>query len=546
MKTSSTVVSNHDAQYQQVEELISDRIATHRGPVFRTDVNVRTRLNGSPDSDALTDRLWAAYIEALPPEVRQHYTCHSCRRFIQRFGGLVGINPSTGVAVPLLWDPKSVPELFRGAFERLDQLVQQARVIGVFRWNRKEQIWGQKEAGGWSHLYGVPARAQGESPRNKAGEEMAELVQDFRITNNALRTFPIEVARQAVTILSADAVSRSEKALGHAQWFLTLHEDVVGKKRALRENVVWAAVATAPKGYAHIRASMIGTLLDDLLAGRPIETIRRKWAEKMNPLQYRRPTAAPKLQSIQRAEQLVEELGVRRALERRYATLDDVLEKLWTPPVVMPAQGSEGGVFDHLRADKRPLRELHLPEKPITWEKFQERVLPTAEKILVKAPARGAYYGLVTAVDPDAPAIIQWDGLEGHPRNPVSWYFHAYGSTAGQWDLTAGWTPVAAVFRPPHRWQEPDRFQHFEDQVFFGLEGARDLDTTVGIGLFPEILRSEFHSIRSVVEAHSNKQNLEQRVATGAHGLALTAGSKVQVRVTTKDGVADYLIDRME
>ena len=40
------------------------------------------------------------------------------------------------------------------------------------------------------------------------------------------------------------------------------------------------------------------------------------------------------------------------------------------------------------------------------------------------------------------------------------------------------------------------------------IEGARD-SKNAGIALFPEIMRSEFHSIRTTIEAYSNSEKLE-------------------------------------
>jgi hypothetical protein len=86
------------------------------------------------------------------------------------------------------------------------------------------------------------------------------------------------------------------------------------------------------------------------------------------------------------------------------------------------------------------------PQK-MTLEKFQRTVLPSALEVFFKVPAgRAQFYGLTTAVHPDAPPIFQWDGLDGYPRNPVSWYVYDKGSWAKGWGLTAGaWAKVTAV-----------------------------------------------------------------------------------------------------
>lgn len=53
---------------------------------------------------------------------------------------------------------------------------------------------------------------------------------------------------------------------------------------------------------------MIGTLLDDIASGMSFDSVSRRFAEKMHPLQYQRPQAAPSAGNIAQAEKIVEKL----------------------------------------------------------------------------------------------------------------------------------------------------------------------------------------------------------------------------------------------
>ena len=79
--------------------------------------------------------------------------------------------------------------------------------------------------------------------------------------------------------------------LGMAEWFLEVLQ-LVKEKRATR-NIIWYKAATAPVGFCHISSNVIGTLLDDIAAGYDFNTVSRKFAEKMNPLQYQRAAGRP-------------------------------------------------------------------------------------------------------------------------------------------------------------------------------------------------------------------------------------------------------------
>ena len=147
---------------------------------------------------------------------------------------------------------------------------------------------------------------------------------------------------------------------------------------------------------------------------------------------------------------------------------------------------------------------------------------------------------MVTAVNPDSPPMLQWYGQEVLPRNPVSWYFWHGGTTAHHWGLAAGWNKVAAVCLKPCHWQS-DKFVHQGGGVFLVLSDARD-SRSAGGGYFPETLRSEYHGIRSVIEAHSRSAELLGREEGNANGISLNEASPLLARVKSASGLASYQV----
>ena len=77
--------------------------------------------------------------------------------------------------------------------------------------------------------------------------------------------------------------------------------------------------------------------------------------------------------------------------------------------------------------------------------------------------------------------------------------------------------------------------------MFFVLPGARD-SRDAGGGFFPETLRSEYHGIRSVMEAHSRSSTIAGKEEGTANGIALGNQTGLLVRVKTKDGLANYSV----
>lgn len=486
--------------------------------------------------------LFDAYLFGLPRKRTQHYTCSACRKFIDGYGGLVTIGQD-GVTHPVIWPrPEDVPEFFRESTTAIRALVMNSKVTGVFL--SPLRVLGTPITGPWRHLHTfnvVPFMA---TRFRTAGQAMAEKLEEYGMLQRALAEFPIETVEQAERILKSETLYRSEKCLGVATWLLGLHRSLATvKNKNRRSNLVWRDIASAPIGFAHVRSTMIGTLLDDIAAGLSFEEVSKRFADKMHPLQYQRPSAPPSAGNIARAEAVVAELQAAGALRRRFARLSDI-KALWTPA---PPDQPKGGVFGHL-IEKKPKGGIELPAVTMTWEKFQRTVLPDASEISFLVPGVGGFTALLTAADPLAPPILQWDSLE--ERNPVSWYFYNGGSTARTWGLETGrYVHVTAICLKPSMWGSRPLTHHGEG-VFLLLHGARD-SRGAGLALFPETLKSEFHEIRRTIESFSNNGVLEGRAEAEACGFGLMKGEGSEwsafLRVTDRTGgVANYKLDRWD
>lgn len=523
---------DRDRAYVRHRDQIRARVDRASGPLFSTDA---------------TD-LYATYLAALPAAWQQRFACATCRRFVDTYGGLVQLDEA-GRAQPLLWDSAEAPEPYRAAVSAVARAVTRAAITGVAL--RPEAAWGRAEAGGWTHLSGTPPeglRFKAGPLRTAAAEEAARR-EDFATLSRGLAAFPLPLVEQAAALLSSGQLYRSEASIGVATWLVALHRArAAARGAAERENLVWRAAATAPPGFAHVRSTMIGTLLEDLLEKRPFEEVKARFDAKMHPLQYQRPQAPPTAGNIADAERIVAKLGLEPALERRFARLDDV-QALWTPRAAPPAE--RGGVFSHLQPKARPAPEpMDLPATKITWEKFARTVLPNAEHIALLIPSANASYAtLVTAADPEAPPILQWD--HAARRNPVSWYTYVKGSPPKQWNLTAGaWVEVTAVTLSPPMWgDEPNRHAHHGKAVFLLLAGARDTGHTKSGGYFPSMLRSELHAVRATLEAHALQAAIAGLEEASAAGLMLSASSAswdAHVRVTTGSVRTAFVLERWD
>lgn len=530
--------NSDDHDYHGFLANLQDRFAANtanfKNPVFRVD---------APD-------LWDVYIAHFKDEERQFHNCSACRRFIREAGGLVTIDEK-GRQQSALWHVADAPRLYKSSVDAVAQMVKRAPIVSPYL--TSDPTLGQPLTGVWRHMaLTTPASAPFRYVKRvlSAKQRMAEMIQDFKSVSRALSEFSVTTLDTAVNLLKTDALYRSEKLLGAAEWLFKLQTAVIAAKTSQgATNVVWLAIATAPTGFCHPRSGVIGTLLEDLQTGLAFKDVAAKFKAKMHPLVYQRPQTAPKAGNVLAAERLVQQLGIAPSLERRYARYEDIPVLRWHARAEPLTTLGGAGVFGNVEVRKPKSKPpVTVPGKSITWRSFADTVLPTVESLELLVPSVGAFAALVTAVHADAPPILQWDLDDA--RNPMSWYQYAGGSLPSMWNLTEGaWVKVTAVTDAPHMWWSAGLFRHIGERVFFLLDGCRQNESE-GLGLFPEILKSDLHSARRTLEAYSQTHKLQEPEQATACGVCLQpASAKVfpLLRVTLGGGVAvQYKIDRWD
>lgn len=406
-RTDEEINLRKNDNYKEFENSIINRfnsVANKENPLFITDAK----------------DLWDIYLSNLPEEGRQHYNCNCCRHFIERYGSLAVVNEN-GEIESALWT-EDVPKFFGVSCEKLKDAVSKSRIKNVFI--SDDKTLGNTVTGIWSHIHVIMPKNMVNTSRIKnAYQLMAEKLEDRRMLNEALQEYSLDNINQAVNILNSESLYRGENCLGIAKYFQSIHNDRNKcKSSRIKENITWVYVAKAPSGFAHIKSSMIGTLLDDIKEGLTFESIRRRFAEKMNPSNYMRSQSAPTEGNIEQAEKIVEKLGITESLRRRYATFEEIPYFIWknNQNVKGNVSSEKTGVFSNIIPKGKAVvssNNVDLPATVMTWDKFKRTVLPTAENIEIKVEDFNRLMALVTAANETSENILQWD-------NPFSWYYH--------------------------------------------------------------------------------------------------------------------------
>jgi len=260
----------------------------------------------------------------------------------------------------------------------------------------------------------------------------------------------------------------------------------------------------------------------------------------------------PSAATVRQAEDLVSKLGIASALRRRFARLSEI-PKIWEPAPISESRAGSA-VFANVRTKEimavpTGTSSLELPIQIMTWEKFRDTIMPDVLSMkFFAANVKHNYIGLLTAADPEAKPILQWDSIDA--RNTVSWFVYNGGSLPGRWELPVGFHKVNAIVEQPTAWNKTDvhQFFHHGDSVIFVLNGARNLGTKNSC-IFPEQLRTELHGIRSVIEAYSQSTSPEGAEEADANGVRLDKGqppiATFNLQCKLRNGAtANYQLDR--
>lgn len=406
-------------------------------PLFRTDVE--------------KELLWLTYLESFPagtnPKMRERteYDCSACRGFIKAVGSVVAVIDGQFVS---LWDV-DVPYPYNVVAAALSELVKGAPIKNVLLHDQAavgvdknfQEVDGEVLT--WTHFHIV--LPQGCVSRDRgAAYGTAQSTRD--VFQRALEEITIDALDTTIDLIAQGSLYRGEEHLATVQSFLKQKKAyVAAKSDRERELLTWQQGLSS--AITHVRNSAIGTLLDDLAKGTPLDDAVRMFESKVAPANYKRPKAPVTKAMIERARKTVEELGYASALDRRFARVEDVTinNVLFANRDARKAMNAD--VFDALVSTTRPSTKSLEKVEEVGIEAFIETILPkaTALELLFENRHAGNLVNLVAPASPDAKLLFKW------PNN-FSWAYNGDladsikervktrgGSVTGDFRASLGW-----------------------------------------------------------------------------------------------------------
>lgn len=368
------------------------------------------------------DDLFAAYLAAFPEGTnpifreRTEHDCSCCRNFIKHLGPIVAIIGGERVTV---WDltalyDNMLAEEYQIVAGVLAGLVKAAPIKGLFR--SKEPGYGaiqsleRREDGTvhtWNHFHG---RVASRHASNTPGQVVGDYATTAGVFKRGLEELNAEAFNTVIELIGQKSLYKGDEFLPALRSFRNLQSQYKALEGQEQQDFIWAN-AGAPA--ARFRNTAIGTLIVDLSDGIDLEPAVKAYESKVAPENYKRPSALITPRMIEAAVKTIDDLGLRTALERRYARLSDVSVNnvLWVDSGTAPLM--KDALTSSLMSAVAPTMTVIDAEKAhdIDINDFMANVLPGASSIelVVRNSQQANFVSLTAPMHAEVEQLFKWD-----------------------------------------------------------------------------------------------------------------------------------------
>lgn len=441
------------------------------------------------------DKLWTTYLTAFPEGTnpvfreRTEHDCSCCRHFIKNIGGIVYIDNSKLVSI---WDIK-VGGGYQAVADALSTLVKGSTIDNIFLsseaaigTDKNFEISDSKTLT-WEHFY-LRQPTELVVAKKDIGTKLGEVRSTYDVMLRSLEELTLESVDTIIELIDQGSLYRGKE-----------HKHVLTKFRPIkvefdklassekRSLFCWSRVASTPAGVARIRNTVIGTLLVDLSEGKEIDDSVKAFEAKVAPANYKRPTALVTKAMIKKARKKVEEIGLTSALERRFATLDDISVQNVLFANHDAKKKLNADVFDEITPKATASKKLDKIEE-IGIDDFIQNVLPkiTSLEVMVENAHLNRLVSLIAPCDLTAKKLFKWD-------NNFSWSYQGDFADSIKEKVKKAGGNVTGDLRCSLSWfnyddldlhmKEADGFEiYFRDKRSPRSTGSLDVDMNAGSG----------------------------------------------------------------
>lgn len=376
------------------------------------------------------DQLWSHYLDSFPEGTneiyreRREYDCSCCRQFVKNIGNVVIIKNNQ---IQTVWDFETGDTKFQPVLDALSRFVKSQAVSDV--WINKERKIGTKNnfeqlANGsvkeWNHLFlELPNKFVNTSRSSEA--EVKGGLRDIRnVFKRSLDELTQESLETVLELIAQNSLYKGEEWKGVLNEFLKLKKQYNQlQTEEEKNNYTWEQSVKIGGSIGKIRNHSIGTLLVNISEDMDLDTAVRKYEQIVAPSNYKRPKAIFTKKMLEDAKRTIQDLGYMEALNRRYATLDDITVNniLFSNKDVAKRIGG-GDIFEEMLGEVSHNPKKFNKVEEVSIENFVNNVLPSAKEIEIMLENKHSK-NMVSLIAPENKAsdsMFKWD-------NGFSWAY---------------------------------------------------------------------------------------------------------------------------
>ena len=441
--------------------------------------------------------IWDIYLTSFPAgsdpvyKNRSEHDCNSCKSFIRAVGNLIVIIDGK---LTTIWDVQ-VPEPYQTVVNALSAWVKSCEIENFFLSTEDhagvektlQHILGSTQINTWIHL-NVRFKPTNIETKDGIGPKLSEYRSNKDVFLRSLNEITLDSLDTVLDLISQNSLYRGEEHTFVLNSFRALKIEFLKlRSPELKNFFAWSKLKTVPVSVSKIRNTSIGTLLVDLSGDTDLDIAVKSFESKVAPSNYKRPTALVTKAMIAKAKETIEELGFTSALERRYATLDDI-----TINNILFANREtrkKMDIFDEVSAEVTEQVKNFDKVEEVSIDDFISKILPKAEslEIMFDNNHLGNLVSLVAPVNATAKNMFKWD-------NNFSWSYTGEVTDSIKERVKQAGGKVDGEFRASLSWYNYDDLDlHLIEpngnEIYYGSKssytskGNLDVDMNAGGGL---------------------------------------------------------------
>lgn len=461
------------------------------------DAKVLFTVNVDPE------RFYNLYLDSFPDGTnniyrkRREYDCSCCRHFIRDLGNVVTIKNGK---VDTIWNLNINDGTYSVVAKVMDLYIKKCFINGVYV--RDEAVIGTKksremlptgEVNTYDHFFmNIPKKFI------YTGYETKDTVKgNYNAIKHVFKRSLDEISIEATeTVLELIAQNSLYKG---AEWKKPLTEFKRYQKEYSEMNegrekdlYAWEKSIEAGAVIGKIRNHSIGTLLVNISEGMELDTAVKKYEQIVAPANYKRPKAIFTKKMLEDAKKTITELGYMGALQRRFATLDDITVNniLFSNKDSAKRISGAMDLFDEMESEVAIDPKKFTRVEEISVEDFIKNVLPIAKELEVYLENKHVQnmVSLIAPENKEEKTMFKWD-------NGFSW---AYTGNITDSDIKenvkAAGGSVTGVVRFSIQWNDGDGKDNSDldahciepgrgDHIYFGHKVSRRTNGNLDIDI---------------------------------------------------------------